>query len=710
MIKEFLERNPNPIEPGYVFTLLPDKTKAVYHRCIKRAADSLDLRCESFLDFKHPGDALPHILARIQKAEILIFDITGLTPNVMWELGLTMAIKDANRVIVIREESDSSLPFNIYSHRVSFQYDPNNEESLTELQKALREVMHRITRASSRKANLQSPEIRSLLEHALKAVERKEWIAAEALFQVMDAKEPDNWFIHNQWGIMQRSKGVLEAANEKLNQALTLTDSDDEKAFIYTEIAVLHQVNRKYADAEEWFKKAEKADSENNRLYIAWAEYYDELGDRFNAQAKIGGALAKIKRKDDDPNHKELMLRHAYYGMKIKNASYRKSFEQFKREAGRPAPQTPSPSWGMNGNRLPYEVSWETLVDNHVGAVVEGEISNINEVGIFVRLSREFTGLIFWRYLTEDYGEKFSKNQRVKVRINKAFIGARNQGGGGRIDLRLADEQIEPILSHPVLLGASAPRAVRPGDFFAVRFVAYIKKFENSVKNKLNQLSPDSETYLAVREARWQLGTRVTIQLSSPHLLISSPEEEFTWQGSKEIIDFRVQAPSDTQIKRTLLYFNVLIGGISVANFVLDLGINSRASQGEPMEVLKPPASTGFASYASKDRQRVLDRTSEICRSGFDLWMDCLDLRPGETWKAKLEKQIKNRDLFLLFWSANAKKSKWVRWEWKTALKERGISSIDPHPLDPVSEAKPPRELNKLHFGDPYMLIRKASE
>jgi hypothetical protein len=36
MIKEFLERNPNPIQPGYVFALLPEKTKDVYHRYIKR--------------------------------------------------------------------------------------------------------------------------------------------------------------------------------------------------------------------------------------------------------------------------------------------------------------------------------------------------------------------------------------------------------------------------------------------------------------------------------------------------------------------------------------------------------------------------------------------------------------------------------------------------------------------------------------------------
>src|SRR6185503_18513311 len=135
LIKEFLDANPNPIEPGYVFTLLPEKTKGIYHEYVKKAADSLGLRCESFLDLKHPGDALRDILARIQKAEILVYDISDFTPNVMWELGLGLAIKDAERVIVIREASDVSLPFDIYSHRVSFQYDAKNEESLDELYK-----------------------------------------------------------------------------------------------------------------------------------------------------------------------------------------------------------------------------------------------------------------------------------------------------------------------------------------------------------------------------------------------------------------------------------------------------------------------------------------------------------------------------------------------------------------------------------------------
>ena len=429
MLIEFFENPKKALEPGYVFTLLPEETADIYREYIKKAADSLGLTCQSFLDFTHPGDALRDILEGIQKAEILIYDISGLTPNVMWELGVGLAIKDAERVIVIREKSETSLPFNIYSHRVSFEYDPNSEESLVGLQKTLREEMQKINKASSRKAFIQSPEVKALLDNALKAVERKEWIAAEALFQTMDAREPDNWYIHNQWGIMHRSKGEFEAAGPKFNQALRFTDFDDEKTFIYTEIAVLHQMNRKYSEAEEWFKRAEKADSENNRLYIAWAEYYDELGDHFNAQAKIGGALAKIKRKDDDPNYKELMLRHGYYGYKIKNPSYTGSFGQFQRRPGLDQPE-------QNGNRLPYDINWEAMV-NKIGATVEGEISNVTELGIFVRLSREFTGLVHWRNLMEGYGEKYSKAQKIRVLISKAFIHAGDKRG--RIDLRLAE-------------------------------------------------------------------------------------------------------------------------------------------------------------------------------------------------------------------------------------------------------------------------------
>jgi tetratricopeptide (TPR) repeat protein len=437
--KAFLERNPNPVEPGYVFALLTEKTKGIYLRCVKKAVDDLhDLRCESLLDLKDSGDALDDILARIQKAEILVYDITDLTPNLMWELGVGLTIKDSERVIVICEESNTPLPFNI-SNRPVHRYDPSNEESLIALHRTLSQLMKTITRAMSRRSALSIvPEVKALLETALTAVNNKEWIVAEALFQTMDHREPNNWFIHNQWGIMHRSKGDYEVAERKFIEALKHADADEDKALIYTELAVLHQMSRKYLEAEEWFRKAEKADSENSRLYIAWADCYDELGDYFSAQAKIGGALARMgKGREGDPNYQELMLRHNYYGKKIKLPTYRKTFEQFKREERQPS-SLPPDEWDKNSERLPYNTSWDDLQEKYIGQVVEGEISNITaEHGIFVRLCRDFTGVIFWRNLMEGYSERFSKGQRIKVRITKAFINSRDQRA--RIDLRLVE-------------------------------------------------------------------------------------------------------------------------------------------------------------------------------------------------------------------------------------------------------------------------------
>src|ERR1700752_290840 len=126
-VKEFLETNPNPIRQGYVFALLPEKARDIYYDYVKKAADSLGLKCESFLDYKEPEDAFRAIIEGIQKGEILLYDVSDFTPNVMWELGVGLAIKDAEKVIVIREKSEAPLPFNIYSHRISFQYDSTSE-------------------------------------------------------------------------------------------------------------------------------------------------------------------------------------------------------------------------------------------------------------------------------------------------------------------------------------------------------------------------------------------------------------------------------------------------------------------------------------------------------------------------------------------------------------------------------------------------------
>jgi hypothetical protein len=157
-----------------------------------------------------------------------------------------------------------------------------------------------------------------------------------------------------------------------------------------------------------------------------------------------------------------------------------------------------------------------------------------------------------------------------------------------------------------------------------------------------------------------------------------------------------------------VLKFNVYIAEARVASLPVEIQINTLGVAPRETHVSTQPPQTAFASYSSADKLRVLERVSEISLSaGIDIYQDCLDLRPGEQWKPALEREIQARQLFFLFWSAHAKASSWVEWEWRTALKEKGLDAIELRPLEPVDQAPPPAELSALHFNDPIMIVRE---
>ncbi|MDP2783183.1 MAG: toll/interleukin-1 receptor domain-containing protein [Sulfurimicrobium sp.] len=263
--------------------------------------------------------------------------------------------------------------------------------------------------------------------------------------------------------------------------------------------------------------------------------------------------------------------------------------------------------------------------------------------------------------------------------------------------------------SEPIWLGASAPKAVKPGDEFTARFVAYEKQLEEEVRQLLKQLSPKVEPVLGVRECRWQHGTQVTVKLSGRGLTIDPAEQPFVWNGGRSLLEFDVEVPREAPEGKVVLKFDVVIEGIMVARLRLDLEITLHPVAGENAMAKVEPAKSAFVSYSSKDRLRVLDRVASIkISAGIDPFLDCLDLHPGEEWKPRLDDEIRRRDLFLLFWSKNASESEWVVWELDTALKKKGEHAFQLHPLDP--DVKLPEGLEELHVGDVIMWVRKGYE
>jgi hypothetical protein len=264
----------------------------------------------------------------------------------------------------------------------------------------------------------------------------------------------------------------------------------------------------------------------------------------------------------------------------------------------------------------------------------------------------------------------------------------------------------------PVYLGASAPSQVKSGEEFTARFVAYRKDLENQVLARLSKLSRRSEQYLGLKKCIWKSGTPVKLRCEGRHIQVESAEEGFIWQGGYNVVDFDVLVPPKAPACVTVLKFDIFIAGIIVAKLRLDLEIGIGSGSHRLNQLWsKSTAHSAFASYAAADRPRVLDRVAELVNvASIDVFVDCLSLHPGEKWKPHLVEEIRHREFFLLFWSANAKRSSWVKWEWQTALREKGLGAIDPHPLDLLTKAKPPRALKSLHFSDPYMLARVASE
>jgi hypothetical protein len=257
-----------------------------------------------------------------------------------------------------------------------------------------------------------------------------------------------------------------------------------------------------------------------------------------------------------------------------------------------------------------------------------------------------------------------------------------------------------------VFLSASAPRSAVPGSMFVVRLAAYVEARREPTLALLRQLSPASETYVNLRQCRWAYGARVRVRLTVAGLPSATAEDEFVWRNTSNILDFAVEVPEIDAPGTLVPRLELFVEGVRVANLLLTVEVSPVPSADARVTVTQTPARTAFASYARRDRKRVLDRVASLrIAAGLEIWLDHFSLIPNQRWKEKIEQKIGETDLFLLFWSPNASRSKWVTWEWKLAWAKKPRDRFQIHPLQ---YAPPPPELADLQVDDVLMTLRSA--
>lgn len=92
-----------------------------------------------------------------------------------------------------------------------------------------------------------------------------------------------------------------------------------------------------------------------------------------------------------------------------------------------------------------------------------------------------------------------------------------------------------------------------------------------------------------------------------------------------------------------------------------------------------------FISYARADGERVRPHVELLKAGGVKVFVDVVSIDYGERWKDALEKALKHCERVMVFWSAAAAVSEWVRREWQTALglgKRIVPTLLDDTPLD----------------------------
>jgi serine/threonine protein kinase len=253
-----------------------------------------------------------------------------------------------------------------------------------------------------------------------------------------------------------------------------------------------------------------------------------------------------------------------------------------------------------------------------------------------------------------------------------------------------------------------APASISPGTSFILEVWAYLREQREQLLEMASR-----HGRLIERGSRGPVlaarGTELTLVLRLDGFNLSEPNESFFWLGEISNVPFIVEAPPELRPGVYPGQISILHDGMLLTRLVFDVEVGKATGETARLGVRREQIKSAFASYASVDREEVLMRVQGIMAAGVDVFLDVLSLRAGDTWEEELIKNIREKDVFYLFWSVAASKSHWVEREWRYAHSAKGIDYIQPIPLSDPREAPPPKELAGRHFNDLILAYLKSN-
>ncbi len=135
------------VEKDLCFVLIPFRTpfSRIFKNVIKPALEEVGFKVAKADDVFEPGPVIEQIWEYINKAEIILADVTGRNPNVFYELGIAHTL---GKTVIIITQSEDDVPFDL-RHLRYFEYK-DNEEGWKKLKETLKRVVLEIQREQLR--------------------------------------------------------------------------------------------------------------------------------------------------------------------------------------------------------------------------------------------------------------------------------------------------------------------------------------------------------------------------------------------------------------------------------------------------------------------------------------------------------------------------------------------------------------------------------
>lgn len=416
---EYFKEKPSPEDIKFVFNLIPPDFDDQYRRYIKERIErnkvkSEAVSCKSNLELAYDQN-VDEIWQNIQKASVIIANLSGLDPVVMLGVGVSLMLKkEKEKIILIADksmENHPKLPLDISRLNVQF-YEPGKVGEF--LEQWVKEIEQLITADED---IYKDKKIERLITKDLVDLRREgKFDAALLLLESLDRTEPGNWMIYKEWGITYKEYNDFDNSKLKFLSAINYAKANKFKSEIQAELGVLFQEKKLYDEARKAFEQAESLDRGNALLYEKWAALNFEKGEYHDAMNKMGNA---VKLNDSIDEYKWKL---EYYQKCITDKYFNVSMEVFierkRKEKERVLNQYKTTLPLVRPMRDSFQPTpnnqedFEKFINRfHVREIVTGEIVHVNpDFGVYLKLEFDIIGLIHISKI-----RKFSNINNFKV-------------------------------------------------------------------------------------------------------------------------------------------------------------------------------------------------------------------------------------------------------------------------------------------------------